>query len=241
MKVGEQRPLSESEVDVWYYPLDVTIPDTLMCAMLDQREVKRANAFRFAKHRRRFVASHCTVRGILAEYVGCGPAELDFGESEKDKPFIIAPAIASTLSFNVTHSHGRGAVAVTKGNAVGLDVEEIRPIPDFATIAANHFSAAEQAWLSSLPENEQLHGFYALWTCKEAYLKGKGFGLSAALDAFSINLECPQAPCLNSSDLGDEDARRWFLRRLLLDDDVVACVAVEGRPATVRCEAWPRQ
>ncbi|MGW9136504.1 hypothetical protein [Streptomyces sp. NPDC055681] len=47
-------------------------------SVLDEAERRRAAAFRFERDRRRYVASHLALRGILAETLGSRPGELRF-------------------------------------------------------------------------------------------------------------------------------------------------------------------
>jgi 4'-phosphopantetheinyl transferase len=42
--------------------------------------------------------------------------------------------------------------------------------------------------LRALPPRQQLDRFVSLWTLKESYVKARGFGLSAPLDAFAFEV-----------------------------------------------------
>jgi 4'-phosphopantetheinyl transferase len=62
-----------------------------------------------------------------------------------------------------------------------VDVEEIRPSSDFDGLAARFFSPAEQRRLSSLAPAQRMVATFQCWTCKEAYGKATGVGLSFPL------------------------------------------------------------
>lgn len=64
---------------------------------------------------------------------------------------------------------------------VGVDIEAIRATADVDRIAARFFSRAEQRALASLPPTQRLAASIQCWTCKEAYVKGVGTGLSFPL------------------------------------------------------------
>ena len=62
-------------------------------------------------------------------------------------------------------------IAVARGRAVGVDVEQVRAMPDADSIAARFFSAGEQAALAAVPAAEKLAAFFNIWTRKEAFIK----------------------------------------------------------------------
>ena len=52
---------------------------------------------------------------------------------------------------------------------------------DFISIAENFFCQEELEAIRSLHLSAQVELFFRIWTCKEAYLKAKGTGPSAAV------------------------------------------------------------
>lgn len=69
--------------------------------------------------------------------------------------------------FSLSHS-GRYVLCAVSGRPVGADVQQMRQA---RRSLARRFHPAEQAWLSSLPENEQNAALFRLWTRKEAWVK----------------------------------------------------------------------
>lgn len=234
-----QADASHDAVCVWHYPLDVDGDATAACAdLLDAEERARAGRFRFEIHRRRFVAGRGTLRRILARHAGCDPRSLRFSYGDYGKPSLAYPDDGGRLQFSVSNSGGLGAVAVARGGELGLDIEELRPNADHELIAQRAFAAEERAWLSALPEAQRLAGFYALWTCKEAYLKGRGVGLSAALDRFAVALDAEWAPRLLWSGLDGDDPQRWSFSRMALLPGYSACLAVAGCGRGIQVRPW---
>lgn len=154
-------------------------------AMLSRDERLRAERFRFARDRARFVAGRAALRQILAGH-GAGSAEhLALVEGAWGKP---ALARRSPLRFNVAHSGDRALVAVTREVEVGIDVERLRPVPDVDAIARRVCSAAERAALSGLPAEQRDAAFLRAWVRKEACVKALGVGLHQSLAAVEVGI-----------------------------------------------------
>ena len=83
--------------------------------------------------------------------------------------------------FNISHSGCLSAALLSEEseNAVGLDLEQIRPFPGYCGIAERFFSDAEREELSA--HSNDLDFFFLLWTRKEAYAKRTGNGLCTLL------------------------------------------------------------
>jgi 4'-phosphopantetheinyl transferase len=122
------------------------------------------------------------VREVLGSALGCEPAELRFGRTERGKPFLEHPA--GGPRFSVSHSGGLVAVAVAAGREVGVDVQETRPVTRLMEIAERHFTPDESAALRGAGGDERLALFHRLWVRKEAYLKATGEGLAGSLASF---------------------------------------------------------
>lgn len=93
------------------------------------------------------------------------------------------PYFDNDIDFNISHSGDYIVCAISLGDKVGIDIEEIKGIPlgDFE----NEFSRKEmKAILSS---KNSLNTFYALWTQKEAFLKAIGTGLYVPLNKIEID------------------------------------------------------
>jgi 4'-phosphopantetheinyl transferase len=229
--------LAPGEVQVLHFMLDVDAAgETALARLLDDEERRQAQRFHFAQHRRRFTVRRGMLRLVLARHTGMAPENLRFLHGAAGKPALARPD-GDTLRFSASSSGGLGAVALTRGRELGLDLEQVRPIDDRDLIAASEFSAEENDWLQRLPEAERLAAFYRLWTCKEAYLKGKGTGLTVPLDDFAIS-PGRATPRLVWSNLDGADPERWTLQPLTLAPGFAACLAVEGSCPAVRVEPW---
>lgn len=188
-------------VDVWRIGLDAPRPGHL--DLLSPAERERADRFRFDAHRQRFVTGRAAVREILAGYVGIAPGELRFGYGRQGKPHL---AEHPEVHFNLSNTDRLALLAV--GSApLGIDVEDDPAVADLV-VAEHFFTPDELTELEALPPAGRPLGFLTCWTRKEAYLKAKGGGLSAPLDAFAVSLTPGAAPKIRWSRL-DPPAVRY--------------------------------
>jgi 4'-phosphopantetheinyl transferase len=231
----DHAALLPQDVHVWRTWLDHE-PGCIerLGATLSHDERARANRFHFDRDRSRFVAARATLRAILGRYLQCDPAALAFGYGAKGKPFLAAPR-AIDMRFNVSHADALAVYAVSNGRDIGVDVERIDRRVD-VRIADRFFSQHERAALRSTTAARVTEAFFAIWTRKEAYIKGKGEGLSLRLDAFDVSIGEPAA--LLRSDDHPDDAQRWQLVNLSPAPDYTGALAVEGGDCTVARWAW---
>lgn len=97
------------------------------------------------------------------------PPKADFAIHPSGKPYI--PEL--TLQFNLSHSNGLVALAVSKTQPVGVDIEKIRSLrPGFAE---RWLTASELADLARA--EDRAAALTLLWTAKEAAAKQSGAGL----------------------------------------------------------------
>ena len=138
-------------VHVWRVGL-IDPPDHVnhLAASLSPDERDRADRFHFERDRHRYVIGRGTLRTILGAYLGVPPGSLRFGYGPSGKPFVAEPADAARLQFNLSHAGALALVAVAHGRAVGVDLEQVRALPDRDLISTRFFSALERAALQAL-------------------------------------------------------------------------------------------
>ena len=109
---------------------------------------------------------------------------LRFGQGPHGKPFLVAEG-GATIEFNVSHSTGRGLIALAH-RPVGVDIEFLGRRADLDLVAKGVLTAAERAALEQREGAERVGLFYRLWTCKEALIKAKGTGFSTPPQSFAV-------------------------------------------------------
>ena len=227
---------STGEVHVWTSVLEgYGGPEQLECLSPDERA--RAERFHFDRDRQRFVRARATLREILGDCLGVGARDVVFQYGPYGKP-ALAKEMASDVQFNLSHSRGVALVAVAAGRRVGVDLEFICPRAAEGRIADRFFSAAEVTALRALPRERQEEAFFACWTRKEAYIKGRGEGLSMPLGAFSVSLAPGEPAALLDHAAAPEEARTWSLRSLTTVPGYAAALAVEGEGWWLEERSW---
>ena len=222
--------LAADEVHVWRIALNRPIQEVQRLQnLLASEEISRADRFRFEKDRQRFVVVRGLLRVILGRYLDLQPSQLRFVYSDYGKPALAPAPTTMGLSFNLSHAHELALVAVTRVRQLGIDLEHIRPIPEVEQIAERIFSPQEKEMFRALPGTKKLEVFFLYWTCKEAYIKARGEGLSLPLDQFQvIPIPGDTTPLLSVE--GDiQEASCWSLRELTPAPGYVAALAVEGK------------
>ena len=167
-----------------------------------------------AEDRQSFVLAHALVRVMLSRFAAVAPADWRFAASPFGKPAISYPASYSGLEFNLSHTRGLAACAVSLNFPVGVDVEASTRQTDCAMLAATVFSHRElAAWRSTRPELRP-RNFFRYWTLKEAYIKACGLGLSLPLDSFSFTLREDGPPALEIHAPHEDIGNEWHFRQL---------------------------
>lgn len=194
--------------------------------LLDPVELARADRFLRRKHGRRFVVARSALREVLGRELGVGPQEIAFEYGEHGKPELDPARHRGDLQFNLSHSHELALVAVTRGARIGVDVEHRRRIERAMKIAERFFSEAEKAALGGLPEAAHHEAFLLCWTCKEAYIKAIGEGLSRPLRSFDVGFI--GSPALLKVEGHPAEPASWQMRHVDAGPEYMATVAVEG-------------
>lgn len=160
-------------------------------AFLSEEELLRCRRFHFEHDRKHFLAAHAMLRLALAHYLQCLPRDLLFQQGANGKPQLADSPAHPPLSFNLSHTRGMVACALTLGGNCGIDVESIRPMKQLEDVAETVFSADELQHLTRTGSDDaaRLPLFFKLWTLKEAYIKTTGLGMSAPLKRITIDPE----------------------------------------------------
>jgi 4'-phosphopantetheinyl transferase len=235
------KPLDAGSVDLW-----LVAPDEIDEAVLGRYralatpdEQAAASRFHFERHRRSHLVTRAAVRVVLSKYAAIAPPDWRFEQSEHGRPHVSrehagVPGL-SDLCFNISHTDGLIAIAVTRHGDVGVDVEnaEARRAP--IDVAGAYFAPAEVAALHQEPAARQSRAFFRWWTLKESYIKARGLGLSLPLDQFSFDLHPEGSIGFSTAPAMNDPATHWrFWQFGLAGGCVVAlCVRRGGthRPA----------
>ena len=228
--------LGQAEVHLWVVPLVISAEESsYFKSILSLDEQERAGRFRKSRDAQRYVAARGTLRSLLGAYLTIEPDRLQFVYDAFGKPRLAGEEPLTSMKFSVSHSADLALFGFARGHKNGVDVERIRPDINIEDLAARYFSPNEFKKLRSLPADQRREAFYCGWTRKEAYLKGRGEGLSVPLERVEVSLT-PGEPAMILKASGDRSvSRRWTVQHLSPASGYIGAAAVEGRDIAFRC------
>lgn len=146
---------------------------------------ERVTAARFTHPavRARHIVSRVLRRRLLAECTGRAAHDLGFLGDGAGKPRL---AEAGGWDFNTSHAGDFVAVAAAPF-PVGLDLEELRDVPEMARIVERYFHPDEAAAWLARPAVSQGTDFFQLWCAREAAMKCAGLGLAAGMEITRVD------------------------------------------------------
>lgn len=198
---------------------------------LSAEEQVRAQRYSLPLHRERFVAARAQLRWILAERLGCDPGAVKFSLGAQGKPGLKPTPPA--FHFNLSHSGDLALVGLHPGAELGVDLERDRPQMDGMGLARRFFTAREAAWLAALPPEERTAGFGRLWTCKEAWMKSDGRGLTLPLHQVEVSFSADRAALRAVA----PPRTAWWVEELEVAAGYRAAVVMAAPPESFRLRA----
>ncbi len=228
--IGPAAPqLDEQCVDVWLADIRVS-PDELatMRQILSADECDRANRYKRPIDQHKAVVTRATLRSLLSRYLGQSPTSIQFISSDSGKPSVVEHS--SGIRFNLSHSGDYCVYAIARDLEVGVDIEQIRPDFDGLPIARRFFAACESDALANASAEDRARLFSQYWTCKEAYVKAIGKGLSYGLADFEVTVGAE--PKIFDSTRMEVDG--WTLRALEPPTGYVAALVSQTPLKNVR-------
>ncbi len=197
-------------------------PDDLM--VLSEAEHARAGRFAFARDQAAFVTTRAALRRALADTLGCAPHDVALVSRSNGRP-ALDDTHASALDFNVSHSGGMAAIALSHSGRVGVDIEAHDARRGLRELVPTVMGRRERHLLDCQPDDAAFADvFYACWTRKEAIVKGIGTGISTDLTAIDI----PEIPSDGMVPVASDAFPRWQLVTTRVRPGVTLSVALSG-------------
>jgi 4'-phosphopantetheinyl transferase len=197
-----------------------------LLSLVPADEATRSDRFFHRADRIRFLLARALARAALSRWAPLPPLSWAFRFNEHGRPELAnRPAGVPDLRFNISHTDGLVACAVTVGREVGVDVEYIGRRLEYA-VPERFFSPKEVSDLRSLPVTEQPHAFFDYWTLKEAYIKARGLGLALPLRHFTFIRRAGAAPAIEFAPELHDDPSSWQFAQFWPSKDhrmAVAC------------------
>lgn len=230
--------LNNHEVHIWRCFLQPSVHEIkLFKEVLSDDEMKRAERFHFERDRLRFITARGVLRLILRQYLGSDARDVRFTYGLNGKPSL-AGEQEHRLCFNVSHSRDLVLYAFAYDLKIGVDVEYIDHDRAIEHIVERFYSPAEISAFKSLPADKQHDAFFTYWTCKEAYLKAEGTGLSFGLDKVEVSLTPDRHAALAGINGDAEKAALWSLQTLDAAPEYAAALAVNAHGLDLKKWQW---
>lgn len=228
--------MEDRTIHVWGFSLEGSLSFVERCrAWLSEDERGRAARFIRQEDHVRFVLAHGGVRAVLSRYLGIGSDAVAMDRKEAGKPSLVrVRKDQPTISFNMSHAHGRALIAVTKGQEIGVDLERVRSDIDVAKLSQRYFASSEHAVIMQLTQEQRATRFFRYWVAKEAVLKAQGVGLRAlsqcevvmSADGIGAEVLVPAGFPLHDD---------WRIRFLSCGEGWEAAVAAQGVDWVAQC------
>ena len=172
------------EVQVWVAGLDVADARyQILLRTLSPEEHGRAEDLP-ASIARKFIVARGILRELLSGFTGMPPQKLTFQYGDAGKPSLAD----HDINFNVSHSANLALFAFAPDRAVGVDVENERPVRRLLDVAQRFMTEEEVRSLAATsPENRDAT-FLRTWVTREARLKAQGKGVWSGPERAGSNL-----------------------------------------------------
>jgi 4'-phosphopantetheinyl transferase len=168
--------LMTEEVQVWVGDLNVSDDRYAeLSGNLSKEEVSRAENLTLAV-RRRFVVARGVLRGLLSGFTGISAEKLRFEYGINGKPSLAD----HDINFNVSHAADLAVFAFAPDRAVGVDLENERPVRRLLDVAQRFLSEDEVRALAATAPAQRDASFLKSWVIKEERLKAEGKGIWAS-------------------------------------------------------------
>lgn len=221
--------LAGDEVHVWSAVLEQSHQVVAnFSLLLSPDEKARAARFYFERDRARFIVGRGLLRKMLGDYLGIDPAWVEFNYGPYGKPALKVGDVNHVLQFNLAHSKDMALFAFCWNCELGIDLEHIRPMTNEDDFAEQIFSSSESALIAALTGEQKRQAFFKIWTCKEAFFKASGDGLTKPIDQAEIALELGDTARLVSIAGDQTQAAGWRLKTFQPDANYQAALAFRG-------------
>ena len=199
-------------------------------ASFSAREEQRFRSFATDELRSRWGAARGILREVLGRALGVAPAAIGCRYGSHGKPFVDG----APLRFNISHSGALAVIALAHFE-VGVDVELPRSRRS-DDIARRFYAPGEvERLFQQADAGARADAFFRLWTCKEAFLKVTGEGLSRSTRSYEIAFGPPRIVWAKGI---PDAAERFSVHPLDLGEPYRGAVIAEAPAAKLSLWRW---
>lgn len=213
-------PLADAVPQVWFSTLaSLQDREERYHALLDEEELARAERFRFATDRNRYILGHGLLRETLGRCLGRSAKDLILCRGEFGKPFLEGDPV----HFNLSDTKDAVLVALSQ-DPIGADIETMNRRTDHRRVADHFFTPPEVASIAEAPDGKRR--FLQLWTRKEAVLKACGVGIMDDLHSLEVGARLNRMK-ISHPDLVRLAAAEYHVRTAQVGTDHLLSIATE--------------
>ena len=203
-----------------------------MASTLSETEHVRANAFRDALLKDRFIAGRFCLRQILGDELNMSSSEISFSIENNGKP-VVSNSPTGGGHFSFSRSQQYVLIGYSASHRIGVDIERVRSFPDMELMAAEIFAEHQFLEWQSLPLAERPLGFFRGWTRKEAAVKVDGRGISDGVRQIDVPLgdmadQVAKVPLPHGAPVAQDVATTVSLTEWQMNDELSTSVAIES-------------
>ena len=241
MNRDADRIQASGAVDVWYQCVGETeasrVPDDL--ALLSDQEAQLYASLR-PEAQLEYLTAHALLRRVLSLYDPRPARSWAFEVDGAGRPRLSNAPDDWKLDFNLSHTDGLVACAVTLSGRVGIDVEVLDAERDLDRVAKRVLGEREQSWWHDLAPEDRPVGFLELWTLKEAHFKACSKGVRWPFSSLEFVIESAcDASRVDDSSLST-DAGDWhYTRRAPTSRHCMAVAFLGSEEPVWRISAFP--
>ena len=157
--------------------------------------------------------AHALLRRVLSRYLPGHPKDWVFRSDEEGRPCLANAPGESHLDFNLSHTEGLVACAVTGSGRVGVDVEALDPQRPLDRVVERVLGEQERAWWQGLDPEQQPMAFLDLWTLKEAHFKAWAEGVRWPFSGLEFVLESEDQAHRSGPCAEEVSGQGWYYTR----------------------------
>ncbi|MBM6804467.1 4'-phosphopantetheinyl transferase superfamily protein, partial [Mediterraneibacter glycyrrhizinilyticus] len=146
-------------------------------SLLEKPDEIYVERFKVQEDRFRSAAGKIITKLLASKYLHIPLNCISIRTGNYGKPEIVLGK-SPHLAFSISHSGDYVVLAFGLKRVIGVDVEQVKELPEYLELAQHFFTQEESS------EIKEIRHFYNYWTAKEAYVKALGVGLQKPLDSF---------------------------------------------------------
>lgn len=151
---------------------------------LGRRDRARIEALKDGEVRRQHLAAHVALRILFERHLGRAVRGLDLERPSGAKPRL-NPA-CGPLDFSLAHAAGAALIGISRGAAIGVDLEDVRPVRIAGDRRRRIKEAGTALNAAGLNRGSEEEAFLRAWVRLEALAKADGAGLARTLAALGL-------------------------------------------------------